>query len=115
MKRFIVLIGVLSLVFVACGESTHPDVTAPRDAASVAAGAQVYAETCAQCHGADLEGGIGPQLVSEGLGHPDSDFIKFVTDGKGSEMPAQGGNLSTDEIVAVIDYVRSVQGAHVGQ
>lgn len=121
MKRLAFLIGVLALVAAACGESTHPDVTAPRDAASVELGKMVFADACAECHGENLEGATndegveGPELVSHGLGHPDSDFIEFVRDGKGSDMPALGGELSTEEIAAVIDYVRSIQGANVGE
>jgi cytochrome c551 len=113
MKRLLLLIGVLAVVSYACGgDDAHPDVTAARDAASVAAGADIYAESCAGCHGADLTGGIGPNLVTSELGHPDADFIDAVANGKG-DMPALGEDLSSQEIVQVIDYVRSIQGANL--
>lgn len=37
------------------------------DATAMAEGATLYAQHCAGCHGADLQGGIGPGLVDGGL------------------------------------------------
>jgi mono/diheme cytochrome c family protein len=114
-RRILWLIGVTALVLAACGGDPHPDVTMDRDAASVAAGEAIFAESCAVCHGEGMEGGTGPALVDAELGHPDSDFIVFVTDGKGSEMPAFGDTLSSEEIASVVDYVRSVQAANLDE
>ena len=107
LRRFVALIAVLALT--ACGGGAHSDATKARDAASVEAGAAVYAANCASCHGANLEGGVGPGLIEGGNSHPDSDWVDFITNGK-DEMPALGGTLSAGEITSVIDYVRS-QGA----
>lgn len=109
MKHMVLVLGLLALVASACGgDSVHSDVTAARDAASVSVGADVFAAHCADCHGDSLEGGIGPALVDAELGHPDSDFVEFVTDGKG-DMDGFRDELSSDEILSVVDFVRQVQ------
>lgn len=110
-KRLMWLAGVTVLVLTACGGDPHPDVTMDRDAASVAAGEVLYAENCAVCHGGELEGVTGPALADAELGHPDSDFVSTITEGKGDEMPAFGDQLSSEEIVSVVDYVRTVQAS----
>ena len=70
-------------------------------------GAQVYADNCAGCHGADGGGGVGPSLlrITDVLPN-EADEIAVVTDGRGS-MPAWDGRLSADEIRAVVAYTRS--------
>jgi mono/diheme cytochrome c family protein len=110
-KRLLLLIA---LLIVACGDDVHPDVTAVRDPDSVAAGADLFAAGCANCHRDDLSGDIGPNLITSELGHPDSDFIDAVTNGKG-DMPAFGTELSPAEIEQVVDFVRSVQAANLAE
>jgi cytochrome c551 len=112
MRRLLLIAVAAALIAGACGGDPHSDVTKARDASSVAAGATIWAAACAQCHGDNLQGGSGPGLVDAELGHPDSDFIDVVTNGKGS-MPALGGELTAEEIVQVVDYVRSVQAANL--
>ncbi len=112
-RMLIAAAALFGLGLAACGgDEAHPDVTADRDAASVAAGEAIYQENCAGCHGAALEGGAGPGLVDAELGHPDSDFVEAITNGKG-EMPAFGGQLSAEEIASAVDFVRSVQAANL--
>ncbi len=111
-RRVLIALFLLALVATACGGSAHSDVTAVRDPDSVLAGADLYAANCASCHGAALEGGAATQLVSKELGHPDSDFVEWINNGKGG-MPAvaQDAGLTTDEVQAIVDFVRSVQAA----
>jgi cytochrome c551 len=99
-------------VVVACGGGDpHSDVTKPRNPDSVAAGAVLYVEHCASCHGEDLTGGDdGPNLVTSELGHPDADFVEAITDGK-DDMPGFGSKLSAEEINALVDFVRTAQAA----
>jgi mono/diheme cytochrome c family protein len=74
-------------------------------------GAAVFADRCAGCHGADGGGGSAPQL-SEGLAierYPNiEDQIAVVTNGLGARMPAFGGQLSPEEIQAVVEYTRTL-------
>ena len=77
-----------------------------------AAGADLYAANCAVCHGAELEGGFGPTLGPDGNspGYSDAELIEIVTNGRGS-MPPFGGQLSRQEITAIVAFIR---GFHAG-
>lgn len=103
----------------------------PDDARQVARGKSVYAQHCASCHGARLEGqpnwqdklpnGRMPAPPHDASGHtwhhPDSMLFgmtklglipgKFAPPKYESDMPAFGGVLSDDEIRAVLAYIKS--------
>jgi cytochrome c oxidase subunit II len=112
----IVQIGALVCVaaFVVLLFANEPEREPAARAASAGAvdGAAVYASNCAVCHGQDGGGGVGPQLgdgaVAEAF--PDvADQIDVVANGRG-RMPAFGGDLSAEEIAAVVDYTRTELG-----
>jgi alcohol dehydrogenase (cytochrome c) len=77
------------------------------------AGATVYSSSCAQCHGANLEGQSGPSLsgdrfakslVAYGDGSKLYDFIS-------KQMPASApGSLSQDQYLSVTAYILSKNG-----
>ena len=71
----------------------------------VADGAQVFATTCAGCHGADGTGGSGPDLTTR-TDLTQQRIVDQVTNG-GPRMPSYAGTLSEGEINAVADYVLS--------
>ena len=99
----------------------------------VASGEAVYAQFCAACHGANLEGqpnwkvpladGSRPAPPHDSTGHTwhhtDQLLVDYVTlggaetlrrlgvTGVQSGMPAFGSVLSEDEIDAVLDYIAS--------
>ena len=80
--------------------------TLAQDRSKIAAGAEVYAEKCAACHGERLRStGAGFDLLKIG---PDerARFDKAVNDGKG-QMPPWGGVLSPEEIDQLWAYLRS--------
>jgi mono/diheme cytochrome c family protein len=102
----------------------------PRDTSRLALGAKVYAQHCAACHGAKLEGqpnwrtrganGRLPAPPHDESGHtwhhPDRVLFAIAKGGlvppyapKGyeSDMPAFGGKLSDDEIWAALAYIKS--------
>ena len=121
------------MLLAACGEppSSGDDPRAsPRDTAKVAAGAKVYAQHCASCHGEKLEGqpnwrqrlpnGRLPAPPHDESGHtwhhPDSVLFAITKNGLvppyappnyESDMPAFAGKLSDDEIWAVLAYIKS--------
>lgn len=73
-------------------------------------GAEIYADNCAGCHGADGGGGIGPQLsdgaVVAAYPNPVDEAI-VVNDGMGA-MPSFEGELTTEQIAAVVEYTRTL-------
>lgn len=123
----------IMILLAACSESPAPgdDPRAdPRDAAKVALGARVYAQQCAACHGAKLEGqsnwrtrlanGRLPAPPHDESGHTwhHPDYVLFAVTKNGlvppyapkdyeSDMPAFAGKLSDDEIRAVLAYLKS--------
>ena len=96
---------------------------------TIALGREVYAEHCAACHGANLEGqpdwkvrlpsGRLPAPPHDASGHtwhhPDAVLFRIVEEGTSavvgdryeSDMPAFGGILSDAEIEAVLAYLKS--------
>lgn len=113
------LLSVLCLLLVACGDD-------PR----LQQGAALYGEHCASCHGPNLEGeadwqtrkpdGRLPAPPHNAAGHTwhHSDQALFemtkfgmapphAPEGYESDMPAFADVLTDDEIVMVIDYIKS--------
>ena len=92
-------------------------------------GARIYADACASCHGANLEGqpdwqeslptGRMPAPPHDATGHTwhhgDASLFRLVKDGVEkvvgggyqSDMPAFAGVLSDDEIRAVLAFIKS--------
>ncbi|MGX0879472.1 mono/diheme cytochrome c family protein [Roseovarius sp. MBR-154] len=100
----------------------------PVTAADIAAGEALYAENCASCHGANLEGqpdwrrrldnGRMPAPPHDETGHTwhhsDRNLFAVTKGGVGavvpsyeSDMPAFEGILTDDEIADVLSYIKS--------
>jgi cytochrome c oxidase cbb3-type subunit III len=77
-----------------------------------AAGQSVYATNCSACHGAGLEGGIGPSLRDGEWVHgsaPD-DIMRVVSEGVPAKgMPAWGPILGPERVRQVSAYILSQQ------
>lgn len=81
------------------------------------AGADVYKAKCVTCHGPDGSGhtAVGKSLQvadlrsAEVQKKPDAELIQSVSEGKGN-MPGFKGNITDDEIHAVITFVRTFAG-----
>lgn len=81
-------------------------------------GAALWAESCASCHGAALEGTVtGPPLLSELYEpgrHPDELIVASIRQGAPQvnwsfgPMPIVGG-LSDADVAAIVAHVREVQ------
>ncbi|HSM34952.1 MAG TPA: cytochrome c [Longimicrobiales bacterium] len=63
--RFAVAAGLLAVAGAPRPAAAQDQAPPPFTAAQVAAGAELYAGRCAECHGADLEGTLGPPLVGD--------------------------------------------------
>lgn len=92
---------------------------------SIAAGAGVYLNSCAVCHGVDARGNGAqagttqvrpPALTGPGSHlsqHSDGDLHYWIGNGLPGGMPAWAAQLSDQEIWDVIDYLRSLNGAPI--
>lgn len=74
-------------------------------------GAQVYAASCATCHGVDGEGGAGPNLKETDLTR--DDLAAVVRDGRGT-MPGFAGVITADEVGAVVAFMEELASAASG-
>lgn len=110
------------------------------NAAVAETGAELYARHCAACHGANLEGqpewrspnadGTYPAPPHDGEGHTwhhdDAMLTDYVTRGGQavleemgvsfrSAMPAFGDILTTEEIAAILDFIKSTWPERIRQ
>ena len=106
----------LSVALAACG--AEDDSTNGAATSQIERGAEVYAQSCASCHGADLRGtDKGPShlsIVYEPNHHTDDSFRSAIANGApqhhwpfGDMDPVEG--LSDDDVDAVIAFVRAEQ------
>ncbi len=80
------------------------------DASAIAEGEKVFQSTCAPCHGADLTGGIGPNLVDSEWIHGGSleEVVQTITNGVPEKgMPAWGPVLGPEKVAQVAAYIKS--------
>jgi putative heme-binding domain-containing protein len=81
---------------------------------AIAAGAKLYATSCAACHGPDGSGGRGPNLVRRTLWHPlgDEDIFRTIRDGvPGADMPPT--RLPDDQTWNLVAFIHSLTGPAV--
>jgi mono/diheme cytochrome c family protein len=144
-KSYLILLFLffLSVVFLAaCGNAgaSQPTATSanlfgeedgppppPLDPQRVAQGQELYAEYCAECHGANGEGqpdwktpnedgSFKPPPHDNGghTWHHDDDLLLDIiangSDFPQTQMPTFGDKLSDEEILAIIDYMKSWWG-----
>lgn len=77
------------------------------------AGRSIYQTNCLACHGANLEGGIGPKLNDGEWVHGGSpaEVLHTVTEGVPAKgMPAWGPILGPERVKQVTAYILSQQG-----
>ncbi len=137
--------ALVSLLIVAAGilaayllyfAGDHEIALKPGNAAVVSKGRLIYAENCASCHGAQLEGqpnwrqrdeeGYLPAPPHDASGHTwhhsDRQLFELTKHGLGvilgdknfkTRMPAYGNQLSDQEILAVLSYIKSTWPADI--
>lgn len=113
------ILTLLAAVVVVSGCTAATETTIPvQDPDLVAAGGQLYAANCAQCHGADLRGtDQGPSHLSEVYEpghHGDGAFLLAVQAGVrphhwsfGAMPPIEG--LTPADVEAIVAFVRETQ------
>lgn len=128
-----VVLGAAALGFGWLGPAP-PAIADAGDPAQVALGQRVYAEHCASCHGANLEGqpnwqarrpdGRLPAPPHDATGHtwhhPDAQLFELtkrgptaLVPGYASDMPGFGEVLGDGEIRAVLRFIKSTWPAEI--
>jgi len=111
------LLGAMCLVsgglLIAQGQVTpHPAANNPHlgNKESIRAGMAAYRVTCGDCHGLDAGGYRGPDLVAfVAGGATDERLFDTIRKGvPGTEMPAQGLDMSDNDILQIISYLRNL-------
>lgn len=112
MRKTLLLIGlfVLALVLVACGNEPEDnggndagsDEAQPEETEDSGDGEEVYQESCASCHGDDLEGGNGPALDTIGADMSKDEILDQIEEGDDG-MPAE--IVKGDEADAVAEWL----------
>jgi len=106
------LAGVVAVAFLLLSQGSRSDPILPATGETYAQGKAVYDSTCAACHGANGEGGVGAILngspESHSWHHLDAQLIRIVKEGiPGSEMPPHAEHLTDEEIIAVLSYIKT--------
>jgi disulfide bond formation protein DsbB len=139
LKFTILPLLLLALVLTACGGRDEEPTPAPAAAAQAAQpvepaapngdaakGKEMFATTCAACHGPAGDGvqGLGKDMTAsefiEGL--TDAELLAFIKVGRGPTdplnttgvlMPPKGGNpaLTDEQLMDIIAYVRQIHSA----
>jgi len=76
------------------------------------AGAAIYADQCAACHGNQGEGGVGKPLQSNAFiqDQTNADLVAFLQEGRaGTAMTGFADRLSEQEIADVVAWLRTLQ------
>lgn len=63
---------------------------------------EIYKNSCASCHGGDLEGGAGPDLTSVGADLSQDEIETVIEEGQGG-MP--GGLVSGDDLTTLAEWL----------
>ena len=92
---------------IALGAAALAMAASPAQAGEGAAPAQLYAQHCAACHGADRLGAMGPALLPENLARlRKPEALDVVRGGRpATQMPAFGALLDGAQIAALADWI----------
>lgn len=82
----------------------------------IARGEKIYNSTCAACHGAKGEGGVGKPIAGSKIATgPIEEHLKVAANGRpGTAMQAFGGILNDLDLAAVVTYQRNAFGNNMG-
>lgn len=84
------------------GELVNPFVG---DGAALTAGSQVYNSNCAACHGANLEGEIGPGLA--GLGYDDAILYEIIFNGIPDGGMPGFSYIGSEKVWQLVNFIQS--------
>ncbi|WP_246942715.1 cytochrome c551 [Bacillus pinisoli] len=109
-KIMVVLFGaVLTLTACGGGDDTAQEETTGATAGGtteVSDGEKLYQQSCANCHGGNLQGNIGPALQKVGSKYSEEEILHIIHEGQGS-MPK--GILQGADADAVAAWLSSMK------
>ncbi|MBF0566878.1 MAG: c-type cytochrome [Nitrospirae bacterium] len=78
---------------------------------AIGEGKALFTANCAACHGENLKGGVGPDLLAEKTiyGDSDSQFYESVAKGRANGMPPFDRQLGPDRIWKVVSFIKSLR------
>jgi mono/diheme cytochrome c family protein len=94
-------------LLVGCGAASGDISSGSGDTSS---GASLYAANCASCHGADAQGGSGPNIAGIGDSAGVIDTILNGTEG----MPGFASSLSDTDVSDILAYLGGLSGGGGG-
>lgn len=114
-KKLLALLMGASLVLAACGGgddageekdtgTTGDTTTTETETASGGDAEKLFNQKCSSCHGADLAGGVGPNLQKVGTKLSKDKIEKIILEGQNS-MPK--GQLQGDDASTVAEWLAS--------
>lgn len=105
MKKWLLALGLGSiLVLGACGGGGDSGSEGDDSGdTSVAAGEQAYKDSCASCHGNDLEGGAGPALEGVGSDYSVEEIEDIIENGIGSMRPMK--SVTDEDRTAIAEWL----------
>jgi mono/diheme cytochrome c family protein len=102
----------LLIAFSLNGEPTFAQKNGPKQPpakpkGSAAKGSDLFAKNCSACHGANAQGGEGPNLHRLKL--TNEAITKTIKSGVKSEMPAFGRRFTDADLKALVSFLRSLK------
>jgi cytochrome c551 len=98
---FSLLMGA-SLALAACGGGGDEGGGGGDSDTASANGETLFAQTCAGCHGGDLQGGAGPELAAIGSKYSQEEIENIIANGQGTMPPKL---LEGEEASAVAEWL----------
>jgi len=105
------LLGI-SLVLAACGggndDAAEPagDTGGDNGGTTTVNAEKIFSQNCAACHGAELQGGAGPELTAVGSKYSQEEIEGIIEEGRGM---MRGGIIEGEEATAVAEWLASKQ------
>ncbi|TCP61491.1 c-type cytochrome [Baia soyae] len=97
MKKSWIAVLICSFILItACSSQTKPTSDAP-PAVDAGTPEATYQKNCMNCHGMNLQGGVGPDLTKVGSKLGKEDIHKILENGKG-RMPAQKSYIKAEDL-----------------
>ncbi len=115
MRKFKWLVGIfIGLALIAALALARGPASIKQAKADFKDSATTYAKLCADCHGADLSGGLGSSLVDGiwDIAKTTPEIETIIADGNGEVgMPGFSDQLSSDQIQNLVQFIRQQKPA----